>query len=192
MSNSVIIYYRGLNTHANSTWCGIKPLLESLAEITKSDLLGYDYDQPDVVGSLTRAVKQYGTVYAGGHSHGGYRLYTEADQVGEGAIVTGFFCDIAPAFKPLDWLIKRYTQPMTELPPKGNFKQLARSIKSILNFLQRNDSPLAGIELVEADNIQQYDVTSWGLEHSTMCADQRVWDRIRMQIQRAYIDRLDS
>lgn len=47
-----IVYIRGLNTHAESDWCGIRSFVQSMAALLGADLIAPDYDDYAGVAGL--------------------------------------------------------------------------------------------------------------------------------------------
>jgi len=161
-----IVYIRGLNTHADSDWCGMRAFLEQLAALLGADLIAMDYDDAAALQDLESRLAGYDVVHGAGHSHGAAALY-EWLKTAQRKLGVAAFLDLAPQWQPLAW-----TGSSWNAPPNSD---------TVLVFYQRNDAPLAGVRLV-GPNVQEFDVTSWGLHHSTMCADERVHDRIALAI----------
>jgi hypothetical protein len=161
-----LVYIRGLNTKKDSDWCGMRGFLQSLAALLKADLIDLDFDDLAARDELDTRLANFDLLYAGGHSHGAAVLYQwlETTSCRFGAT---FFLDLAPPWRPAAWM-----GPPWQAPPSAG---------CVMEFHQRNDVPLAGVQLA-GPCVQSLDVTPWGLHHSSMCADQRVQDRIALAL----------
>lgn len=163
---TAIVYIRGLNTHANSDWCGMRTFLENLAALLKADLIDFDYDDEAGLAGLDARLANYDTIHGAGHSHGAAALY-EWLKTTQRQLSVAAFLDLAPQWQPAAWMGAPWDTPA--------------NAGKVLVFFQRNDGLLAGVRLAGA-NVQEFDVTGWGLHHSTMCADERVHDRIALAV----------
>jgi hypothetical protein len=163
---TALVYIRGLNTHAESNWCGMRRFLETLAPQLGADLIGLDYDDENGIAHLDARLVEYDVIHAAGHSHGAAKLY-EWLQKTVRPVRTSVFLDLCPLWNPAAWLGSTW-----DAPPK---------VGQVLVFFQRNDAPLAGVRLT-GKNVQEVNVTSWGLHHSSMCSDARVQDRIALAL----------
>jgi hypothetical protein len=161
-----LVYIRGLNTKKDSDWCGMRDYLQNLAGLLKADLIDLDFDDAGGLHALEARLADHGLLYAGGHSHGAFVLYEWLKTTSRKFGVT-FFLDMAPLWRPAAWMGSPW-----EAPAAGG---------DVVEFHQRNDAPLAGVQLI-GPCVQSTDVTSWGLHHSSMCGDQRVQDRIALAI----------
>jgi hypothetical protein len=161
-----IVYIRGLNTHADSDWCGMRQFMEKLAAFVHANLVDLDFDDGDGINGLEQRLAGCELVHCVGHSHGAAALYDWLKRTNR-KVGVAVLLDMAPQWQPLAWMGSAWVAP-------ANCDQ-------VLVFYQRNDAPLSGIRLLGA-NVQEFDVTGWGLHHSSMCADQRVQDRIALAI----------
>jgi hypothetical protein len=164
---TALVYIRGLNTHADSDWCGIRSFLESLATLLGgggADLIGLDYDDEDGIAALDARLTDYDVIHAAGHSHGAAALYDWLTHTAHQVQVAAFL-DLCPPWNPTAWM-----GPAWDAPAYA---------QKVLVFYQRNDIPLAGVRLAGV-NVQECNVTPWGLHHSSMCGDARVQDRIAL------------
>jgi hypothetical protein len=161
---TALVYIRGLNTKAESDWCGIRAFLETLAPQLEADLISLDYDDDAGIVALEARLAGYDIIHAAGHSHGAAALYGWLQRTSH-QVCVAVFLDLCPAWNPTAWLNVPWPAP-----PHA---------KKVLVFYQRNDVPLAGVRLA-GPRIQEFNVTGWGLHHSTMCGDARVQDHIAL------------
>jgi hypothetical protein len=163
---TALVYIRGLNTKAESDWCGIKGFLEALAENLGADLISLDYDDDAAITALAARLAGYGAIYAAGHSHGAAALYGWLQRTAR-PVQVAVFLDLCPLWNPTAWLNVPWPAPSPA--------------EKVLVFFQRNDVPLAGVRL-KGESVQEVNVTAWGLHHSSMCGDARVHDRIALAL----------
>ena len=163
---TAIVYIRGLNTHADSDWCGLRTFWQNLAKLVGADLIDLDFDDEAGIAGLDAKLAGYQVIHGAGHSHGAYALY-EWLKTTKRKLAVAAFLDMAPLWQPAAWMGAPWDAPA--------------NAGKVLVFFQRNDGLLAGVRLA-GPSVQEFDVTSWGLHHSTMCADERVHDRIALAI----------
>ena len=118
------------------------------------------------LAALAARLAGYDALYAAGHSHGAAALYGWMQRT-NCRVRVAVFLDLCPLWNPTAWLHVPWPAP-----PQA---------QQVLVFFQRNDVPLAGVRLA-GSNIQEINVTPWGLHHSNMCGDARVQDRIALAL----------
>jgi hypothetical protein len=163
---TALVYIRGLNTKADSDWCGMRVFLEALAAHLGADLISLDYDDDAGLAALEARLAGYDLIDAAGHSHGAAALYGWLQRT-SCQVRVAVFLDLCPLWNPTAWINVPWPAP-----PQA---------QQVLVFYQRNDVPLAGVRLTGA-NVQEINVTSWGLHHASMCGDARVHDRIALAL----------
>ena len=161
---TVIIYIRGLNTKVESDWCGIRLFLEKLAELLDADLIALDYNDSAGLRGLEARLTAYDIILGAGHSHGAAELFNWLQTTTRRFAVV-VFLDLCPQWQPWAWMGAPWPAP--------------DNCDKVITFYQRNDTPLTGVRLA-GENVQEHNVTSWGLRHSSMCADERVHERIAL------------
>ena len=173
---TVIIYIRGLNTKADSNWCGIRKFLKEEAAHLGADLIGLDYDDRAGLRGLEARLEKYDIIIGMGHSHGAAALY-EWCKTTKRRLALAVFLDLCPEWKPLAWMGSGWPAP--------------ENCDKVLVQYQRNDKPLAGVRL-RGENVQAFDVSKWGLHHSDMCADERVQCRIALAMGWSHAEALNA
>jgi hypothetical protein len=163
---TALVYIRGLNTKADSDWCGMRPFLETLALQLGADLIGLDYDDDAGLVGLDARLAGYDVIHAAGHSHGAAALYGWLQRT-SCRVRMAVFLDLCPLWNPTAWL-----GVLWPAPPQATH---------VLVFYQRHDVPLAGVRLA-GKSVQEFNVTAWGLHHASMCGDQRIHDRIALAL----------
>jgi hypothetical protein len=161
---TAILYIRGLNTKEDSDWCGIRTFFEKLAELLGADLIALDYNDDAGIRGLEAKLADYNTILGAGHSHGAASLY-DWIKTTQRRLAVAVFIDLCPQWQPFAWMGAPWPVP--------------DNCDKVLTFYQRNDTPLTGVRLA-GENVQEYNVTDQGLHHSSMCADERVHDRIAL------------
>ena len=161
-----LVYIRGLNTKADSDWCGMRVFLESLAALLGADLIGLDYDDDAGIAGLDARLADYDVIHAIGHSHGAAALYEWLKKTAC-KVSIAIFLDLCPLWNPTAWAGAPWEAPT--------------NADKVLVFYQRNDVPLAGVRLI-GPRVKEFNVTGWGVHHATMCGDARVQDRIALTL----------
>jgi len=176
---TAIVYIRGLNTKAESDWCGMREFLKMLAEFLNADLIDLDYDDHVGQRGLDARLDGYDIIYAAGHSHGAAALY-EWLQITKHRLSVAVFLDLCPRWQPFAWMGPAWPAPT--------------NCEKVLVFYQRNDRPLVGVRLAGTGggNVEEFNVTDWGLRHSSMCADERVHDRIALAMKWAHAEAINA
>lgn len=161
---TAIVHFSGLHTDPAGDCCGMRPFWEAIAELIGAVFIVIAYNDPKAREKFTEIVGTYDVVYVSGHSHGAELLYELLRRIATINVLVAAFLDLAPEWNPGAWMGPDWPAPAISL------------LGLSLCFYQRNDVPLAGVK-IDADEV--FDVSDWGLHHSTMCADERVHVRIK-------------
>jgi len=159
---TAIVHFSGLDTDPAGDCCGMRPFWEAIAELIGAVFIVIAWDDPKARDKFAAILGTYDVVYASGHSHGAALLDELLQKIASAILKVAAFLDLAKPWRPDAWLTETLKNPL----PTG----------VTLCFFQRNDVPLAGVRM-EATEV--FDVTNWGLHHSSMCADERVQVRIK-------------
>lgn len=187
----------GLNTPITSDGCGLRPLVEKLAEKLGAEDYFATWDSAGMLYPVNRSISRlrdigFDFIIGIGHSHGGDALEKALEEVPDNSVELAVFLDKAPVGNPMAWTsadASRIGRPFA--PPA------ARQVRT---FYQRKQTPLCGVPYApRADgsvknvlvggqmprsgfDCGDEDLGHFNLGHSEMCADQRIHDRIELAI----------
>lgn len=159
---TAIVHFSGLATDPTGPCCGMRAFWEAIAGLLGAVFIVIAWDDPKARDKFVEVLGTHDVVYCSGHSHGGDALYELLKRIGTTNVLVAAFLDLAPPWNPTAWMGSDWPAPAVA--------------GQTICFFQRNDSPLGGVK-VQANEI--FDVSGWGLHHSTMCADDRVHTRIK-------------
>lgn len=173
-NTTCILYIAGLGTPILSNLCGIRSLLECLAEKLSADLIvatwngvGMQY----LFSDLPARIKDYTRRFLGGHSHGGDAAYQFAKHFEANYFDAAAFLDICPPWNPTAWMFDKLPRPS--------------SCQRAIGFHQRNDLLLAGVQMVEDERCKVIDCTPYKIHHASMPAEPLVQSEIENLFLRA-------
>jgi hypothetical protein len=171
------VHFSGLDTDPAGACCGMRPRWEAMLPLLQiPGLLVIAYDDPERGPKLRDAAAGTDALYVSGHSHGAAEAWKLLNGGAVARCAVAVFMDLAPRGDPLSW--------------RGGFWSTPPVCERGLWFWQRNDAPLAGVRGQASPTTEAYDVSGWGLHHSSMCDDDRVWAHIKDMVLWDHIQRV--
>jgi pimeloyl-ACP methyl ester carboxylesterase len=192
MMRGVIVTFFGLNTPLSSDGCGLRPMVEALAESTGCDDYYATWDGAGMAYPVEQTISRlrnigFDPIIAIGHSHGAWRMHKCLLALPPNSVALAVYLDEAPVANPLQHILAdekaehRVELPLSAMAGRAFYQRKDPIVRGVQlrpradgnakSFLVGGHMPRSGYECGDVD-------LGFNLGHSEMCRDERVHDRI--------------